>query len=368
MESPLRVAIVGCGAISGIYLSNAAKYRHLRLEICADVDAGRAQETAEQHGLTAMTVDEVLASDVDIVVNLTPPAFHSSLNRAILESGKHAYCEKPLGIDLEEGRSTVELAREKGLRIGCAPDTVLGAGISTARLALDDGWIGEPVGGTVFLLTHGPEGWHPNPGFYYERGGGPLFDMGPYYLSALVQLLGPVRRLSSFGKAFDEKRVATSAQHWGKELPVEVETSMAGVLEFHSGALVTAYFSFDVWKHQHNPIEIYGRKGSLRVPDPNTFGGPVELYRPDVGKKAAEWQQLPLVNPYAENSRYLGVADLAAAVQAGREARCNGEVGLHVLEIMSGFVQSAKSGSAVEMVSCPERPLAMPDGAPAGML
>lgn len=367
MTIPLRAGLIGCGAISGIYLKNASTYRHVQLELCADVDAGRAQRAAEEHGLTACTVEEVLASDVDIIINLTPPAYHAELNRKILEAGKHAYCEKPLATAFEEGRALVELARERGLLLGCAPDTVLGAGISTARRILDDGWIGEPVGGTVFLLSHGPESWHPNPGFYYQPGGGPHFDMGPYYLTALVQLLGPVKCLTAMGKAMDAVRLATSAEHWGKELPVEVETTMAGVLEFHCGALVTACFSFDVWKHQHKPIEIYGRKGSLRAPDPNSFGGPVEIFRADTGKQSP-WQEQALINPYVGNSRFLGVADLAAAVRDGRAARCNGDVALHVLEILCGLGESSRTGAVKELTTCPERPAAMPDGVPLGML
>ena len=366
-EEPMPVGIIGCGKISGIYLQNAPYFRHVRITACADVDEARARATAEEAGLKAMSVEDLLGSDVQIVLNLTPPEFHEALNRRILEAGKHAYCEKPLATKFEDGQATVALAKEKGLHIACAPDTVLGAGITTARRVLDEGWIGEPLGGSAFLLSHGPEGWHPNPGFFYQPGGGPLFDMGPYYLTTLVHLLGPVRRIQAIAKRFDNTRLATSPEIFGKKLPVDVDTCYFGTLEFAGGALVTANFSFDVWAHGHAPIEIYGREGSLAVPDPNTFGGPVRLLRKE-NRKEREWKELPLVTPYAANSRFLGVADLAAAIQEGRSCRANGELALHVLEVLCAYGASSESGKAIDITTQPELPARMPSGRPFGML
>lgn len=367
MSDPVKIGIIGCGKISGIYLKNAPYFQHVRLTACADVDLERARSVAEEAGLQAMSVEDLLTSDADIVLNLTPPEFHTEINRRILEAGKHAYCEKPLAINLEDGEATVALAKEKNLHVCCAPDTVLGAGITTARRAIDEGWIGEPVGGSAFMLSHGPEGWHPNPGFYYQKGGGPLFDMGPYYLTTLVHLLGPVRRVQAVAHRMDKVRMATSAHLFGKKLPVDVETSYCGSLAFAGGALVTANFSFDVWGHQHAPIEIYGREGSLGVPDPNTFGGAVRLFRPE-DRQDREWKELPLQTRYIENSRFLGVADLAAAILEGRTPRANGDIALHVLEVMCAYLTSSESGKAVDIASQPERPARMPTGRPFGMM
>ena len=367
MSEFVTVGIIGCGKISGIYLRNAPHFPHVKVVACADVDVERARNVADEAGLQAMSVEDLLASEVDVVLNLTPPEFHTEINRRILEAGKHAYCEKPLAIDLEDGKATVALAKEKNLHLCCAPDTVLGAGITTARRALDEGWIGEPVGGSAFMLSHGPEGWHPNPGFYYQKGGGPLFDMGPYYLTTLFHLLGPVRRVQAIARRMNKTRTATSPELFGKKLPVDVETSYCGTLEFAGGAIVTANFSFDVWGHRHAPIEIYGREGSLGVPDPNTFGGAVRLFRPE-DRNDREWKELPLQTRYIENSRFLGVADLAAAILEGRTPRANGEIGLHVLEVMCAYGTSSESGMAIEIETCPERPARMPTGRPFGMM
>ena len=360
-KNPVKIGIIGCGMISRAYTKNIPLFRQVELTACADLDPARARSLAEETGSRALSVKELLESEVEIVLNLTLPAVHDEVNRQIIEAGKHPYCEKPLGLDFEEARATCAIAEERGLLIGCPPDTVLGAGVSTARRVIDDGWIGQPTGGTAFMLGPGPERWHPNAGFYYLKGGGPLFDMGPYYLTSLIHLLGAVKAVSVRAIRSRDERLASSPELWGQRLPVETYTTYSGSLEFSSGAIVTIGFSFDVQRHGHSPIEIYGSEGSLKVPDPNGFGGPVEVYRPDANPDRA-WQDLPMVHGYSENSRFLGVADMAAAIREGRAPRCSGQLALHVLEIMTACEASEREQRTIALSSTVERPAPMPSG------
>ena len=248
--------------------------------------------------------------------------------------------------------------------VGCAPDTFLGAGLQTCRKIIDDNWIGRIVGGTAFMMGRGPEGWHPNPSFFYKKGAGPMFDMGPYYMTALVHLLGPAKKISAITSRARDERIITNDKQFGKMIEVEVPTHYAGVIEFHSGAVITVTISFDVKAHSHNPIELYGMEGSLKVPDPNTFGGPVELFTAANG----EWNQQTLSHPYADNSRGIGVADMASVIHKKRKNRTSGELAYHVLEMMLAFEKASNTGRTVSIKSKPSQPAAFPIGMVPGKL
>jgi predicted dehydrogenase len=361
----LGVGIIGCGNICGAYFSGCAKFRTVEVVACADINMDAAKKAADEHGVRAVTVDEMLAMDeVDIVVNLTIPSVHAEVSLRVLEAGKHVHCEKPLAVTLADGKRVIEMAAAKGLRVGCAPDTFLGAGYQTCRKLIDDGWIGRPLSGTAFMLGRGPEGWHPNPAFFYQVGGGPMFDLGPYYMTGLVHLLGPVKQVSAITSKGFEARTATCEEHFGESLPVEVPTHYSGTLVFHSGAVVTVGISFDVLRHGHWPVEIYGTDGSLQVPDPNTFGGPVRVYR----SGNEDWQEVAFSHGYSDNSRGIGVADMAQAIQSGRPHRCNGDLAYHVLEIMHAYERSSIEGKAVEIESTCDQPAAFPLGMLPGVL
>jgi predicted dehydrogenase len=363
---PAKIGVVGCGNISDIYFEAKKKFDILDIVACTDLDMERARAKAQKHGIPQVyTTSQLLADpEIDIVLNITIPKAHAEVALAAVEAGKSVYNEKPLTITREDGARLVQLAQQKGVRVGGAPDTFLGAGLQTCRKLIDDGVIGAPVVATAFMLCHGHESWHPSPEFYYEVGGGPMFDMGPYYLTALVSLLGPVRRVSGSARISFAERLITSQPKYGKRVTVETPTHVVGVLDFAAGAIGTLITSFDVWSHNLPRIEIYGSEGSLSVPDPNTFGGPVRVCRAG----ANEWSDIPLAFGYAENSRGLGVADMAHALQSGRSHRANGDMAFHVLDIMHAVHEASASGHYIELKSSCERPAAFPLGLPPRLL
>jgi predicted dehydrogenase len=359
MAGATRVGVIGCGNISGIYLTNCRKLPGLALVACADLDIGRARAKAVEHGIRAAAVDELLADpDIDLVINLTIPAVHAEVSMSALAAGKHVYTEKPLATRRADGAATLALAREKGLRVGSAPDTFLGGGLQTCRKLIDDGAIGEPVAAVAFMTGHGPEGWHPDPEFFYKPGAGPMFDMGPYYLTALVSLLGPITRVTGSARISFPERTIGSGPKQGQKIAVETPTHVAGVLDFAGGAVATLITSFDVWAANLPRIEIYGSEGSLSVPDPNTFGGPVRIRQ----AKDKEWRDVPLTHGYTENSRGLGVADMASAIRAGRPHRASGELAYHVLDVMAAFEEASTAGCHVAITSGPPQVEALPTG------
>lgn len=363
----VKVGIIGCGKISGIYFKNCRSFPMVEVAACADLDLERARAAAEEHGVPkACGVQELLDDPgIDIVINLTIPAAHAEVCLQAIHAGKHVYVEKPLAVTREEGRSILDAAKAKGVLVGSAPDTFLGGGIQTCVKLIEDGWIGTPVAATAFMLGRGHEHWHPDPEFYYAKGGGPMFDMGPYYLTALVAMLGPIRRIAGATKMSYPERTITSEKKFGKVIPVETPTHVAGVMDFHSGVIGTMITSFDVFGgHQLPRIEVYGSLGTLSVPDPNTFGGPVLLKRHD----AKEWKEIPLSHGYAENGRGLGVLDMAYAIRNGRPHRANGELAYHVLEAMHGFHDSSDEGKHYLMQSSCERPAPMPQQLIRGIL
>lgn len=354
----LRIGLIGAGKISNAYLSTVSRLGNLRLTAIADLDTERAVAAAATvPGARATNLDELYeADDVDLVLNLTIPAAHAEVAHAAIDAGKHVYGEKPLAATTGEARALLDAAANIGVRVGCAPDTVLGTGVQTARAALDAGDIGVPVAATAFMVSAGPERWHPDPEFFYRPGGGPLMDMGPYYLSTLVTLLGPVRRVVGMASAFRATRTIGKGLRAGTEFPVEVATHVTGVLEHHSGALSTLLMSFEVWAGALPRIEIYGTDGSLSVPDPNTFDGPVRLF----SSGAQDWEDLPVRGGYRGASRGYGIADLARAVAHGGPHRADGELAYHVLDVMESLLAAAESGGSVRVGSSCNRPAAVP--------
>jgi predicted dehydrogenase len=357
----LRVGLVGAGQISGAYLRTIPRLGNLRVTAIADLDAARAAAAAaEVPGARAAALDELYAAeDVDLVLNLTVPAAHAEVAHAAITAGKHVYGEKPLAATTAEARALLEAAHGAGVRVGCAPDTVLGTGVQTARAVLDAGEVGTPVAASAFMVTPGHERWHPAPEFYYRPGGGPLLDMGPYYLTALVTLLGPVRRVVGMAAASRATRVVGSGPRAGTRFPVEVATHVTGVLEHEGGALTTLLMSFDVWAGALPRIEVYGTGGSLSVPDPNGFDGDVRLFRAG----AEKWEPVPERGGYPGASRGFGVADLARALADGGPHRADGRLAYHVLDVMESLLAAAGSGDAVTVASTCERPAPVPAAA-----
>jgi predicted dehydrogenase len=356
MTKPIRIAVVGCGNISEIYFKNLTRSRAVSLIACADLDVARAQATAAKHKLPKSgSLEEILHNpEVDLILNLTTPDAHASVALAALEAGKHVYNEKPLALALEDAGQMLELARVKGLRVGGAPDTFLGGGLQTCRELIDAGAIGVPVAATAFMTTPGHERWHPNPAFYYQPGAGPMFDMGPYYLTALISLLGPVRSVAGQARVSFPERTITSQPKHGEKIAVNTPTHVSGLLEFEQGTQGTIITSFDVQGTHLPHLEIYGSEGSLSLPDPNTFGGPIKLLR----RGENTWQDMPITRPFTENSRGLGVIDMALGIREQQPHRASGELALHVLEVMYGFLQSSTQQRHIAMQSRCSRPAA----------
>ena len=359
--SKKNVGIVGVGNISGIYLKNLTTVFADRVELlgCADLVPQRAAEATAEYKLPKKyaSVDALIQDpDIDIVLNLTIPMAHHDVCLQAIKAGKHTYVEKPLSIKLEEGKALVDEAAKQGVRVGGAPDTFLGGGIQTCRKLIDDGVIGEPVAATAFLAGHGHESWHPDPEFYYKAGGGPMFDMGPYYLTALINLIGPVRRITGSTRITFPERTITSEPKNGTVINVDVPTHIAGVMDFRNGAVGTIITSFDVWAANLPRIEIYGTLGSLGVPDPNTFGGEIKVKR--AGDE--DWSAVEFSHGYTENSRGLGVADMASAIDEGRQHRASGDLTYHVLECMHGFHIASDTNKHYELQSEGTQPEALP--------
>ncbi|MEI6084644.1 MAG: Gfo/Idh/MocA family oxidoreductase [Verrucomicrobiota bacterium] len=363
MATNINVGIVGCGAISNAYFTGCKPYPNVKLAACADLDTARAAAKAQEHGIRSATVADLLRDpDIQIILNLTVPKVHAELNLAALNAGKHAYAEKPFGVNVAEGRQVLALAKQKKLRTGCAPDTFFGGGAQTARKLIDDGAIGQPVAGVAFMCCHGHESWHPSPEFYYEKGGGPMFDMGPYYLTALVNLLGPVKRVTGSTRVTFPTRTITSQPKAGKVVTVETPTHLTGTMDFVNGAVITIIQSFDMWRHSLPLLEVYGSEGSLSIPDPNGFGGPVKLAKP--GK---DWEEVSLTHRI-DLARGSGLADMAQGVATGRPHRASGELAFHVLDVMAAFEEASTTGKHININSTCERPAALPVGLALGEL
>ncbi|SEM95548.1 Predicted dehydrogenase [Loktanella fryxellensis] len=369
----LNVGLIGCGNISTAYLTLAPKYRNIQFIAVADMNEEGALAKAKEFGLKARTVSDLLASDdIDIIVNLTIPDAHYDVTKRILDAGKHAYTEKPLVLTLKQAKSLADLAAAKGLRIGSAPDTFLGGAHQQARHIVDDGGIGTVTSGTAHFMGPGMEMWHPNPDFFFKPGGGPVLDMGPYYITNLVQLLGPVKRVAAISSAAQTERTITSQPRAGETIPVQVATTIHALLAFESGATVTLNVSWDVKAHEHNNMELYGTNGVLFVPDPNHFGGVLRQSDAEgTVTEVPEWEHpfnvinwdLQKAIPRA-NYRTAGLADMAQGIVEDRPHRCALDLAVHVTDVMTSILKSGELGQFVDMTTTCDRPAALgPDAA-----
>jgi predicted dehydrogenase len=354
---PHRIGIVGLGFIARQYLDTLAGHPAVTVAAVADLDEARAAAVAaELPGARAVPVERLLAGpDVQTVLNLTTPAAHAEIALGAISQGKHVYSEKPLTATFPEARTVLDAAAAAGLSVGCAPDTVLGTGTQTARAAIDGGLIGRPLSASAVMVTPGHEHWHPNPDFYYQVGGGPLLDMGPYYLSALVQLLGPVRTVIGAASRLRHERVIGSGPRAGRPIRVEVDSHVSGVLEHAGGVLSTITTSFDGAVTTASPIEVHGEAGTLVVPDPNQFDGEVRLFELD-GRR---WRTLEPSAGYAAGGRGIGLLDQIAG-GAGHPPRAAGSLALHVLEAMTALLRSAAEGRRIELTTTVKRPPPVP--------
>lgn len=359
MENKVNVGIIGCGDISGAYIEGCRSFEIIDILGCADLLSKKAVDKAAEYKLPrAYSVDEMVADpDIEIIINLTTPDAHAEVSMLAIDGGKHVYSEKPLATNRRAGRRIIAAANDKGLLVGCAPDTFLGGGMQTCRKLIDDGWIGEVVGATAFMVSRGPESWHPNPAFFYQPGAGPLFDIAPYYLTALINLVGPVERVSSVTRASFSERTATSSERYGEKIKVEVPTFVAGLMNFVEGPVGSIILSFDIWYSQLPRIEIYGAEGTLNVPDPNTFGGTVRI------RQAGDNDWVVIQHTHSTSvSRGIGVADMAHALRGNRQHRANGEMAFHVLDIMRAFEESSDLGRHMIIESRCGRPNPLPVG------
>ncbi|GAC1393230.1 MAG: Gfo/Idh/MocA family oxidoreductase [Ktedonobacteraceae bacterium] len=365
-DAKVKIGIIGCGKISDVYFQAGRTFEILDIVACADLDRERAKAKATLHAIPYVySVEELLADpDIEIVVNLTIPKAHAEITLQVMQAGKSVYSEKPLAMNRRDGQKILTAAHTRGVRVGGAPDTFLGGGIQTCRKLIDDGEIGIPIAATAFMLAHGPESWHPDPDFYYQPGGGPLFDMGPYYLTALVNLIGPIRRVTASTHVTFPERTITSAPHFGEIIHVNTPTHIAGVMDFATGAVGTLITSFDVWSSALPSIEIYGTEGTLSVPDPNTFGGPVRLRR----AREKEWSTIPLTHSYSTQSRGIGVADMASAMRSKRLHRANEEITYHIVDVMQAFLESSVEGKHIMIASTCACPAPLPLGLVQGQI
>jgi predicted dehydrogenase len=367
MAKRAKIGLIGCGNIAETYLRLAPTFNNVEIVAVADIVPAAAKARAEQFSVRALPVDQLLKDDeIDAVVNLTIPDVHYDVTKSILSAGKHAYTEKPLALNAKDAAKLVKEADRRGLKLGSAPDTFLGAGYQTARKLLDKGAIGKVVGGTAYVMSHGMEHWHPNPAFFFRPGAGPVFDVGVYYITALVSLLGPVERVTAMASmATKDRLVSAEGPMKGKKVKVTTPTNINAIMAFGNGAQITLGASWDVWKHGHpNPIELYGLSGSMMVPDPNFFAGKiatsegggdfVEIDTAEAPFGAANW---PWSAPHSRaNYRMLGVSDLIDAARKNREPRCSGRLAAHVVEVMEAMLSSAGKGSSVAIKSRVERP------------
>ncbi|WP_299599399.1 Gfo/Idh/MocA family oxidoreductase [uncultured Tateyamaria sp.] len=358
------IGIIGCGNISTAYLTLAPLFKGLEVRAVADLNIEAANAQAVAFDVRAHTVEDLLAADdIDIVVNLTIPDAHFEVTRAILQAGKHAYSEKPIVLTQAQGEELRTLAAAQNLRIGSAPDTFLGGAHQTARAALDAGQIGDVVAGTAHVMSHGMEHWHPNPDFFFLPGAGPMLDIGPYYVTNLIQLLGPVRRVGALTTTPADTRTILSEPRRGEVIPVKTPTNIHALLDFHSGASITLSTSWDVWAHRHGHMELYGTSGSMFLPDPNWFSGEVEIVSAEGETTALETETHPFGIPNQENNgvakanyRTAGLADMAAAMNADRPHRCSLELALHAVDVMTSILEAGERGEMVTLTTTCERP------------
>ncbi len=360
----LGVGIIGCGNISAAYLRLAPTFKALEVRKVADVNMNAAMARAEEFGVKAVSVDDLLAADdIDVIVNLTIPDAHYPITKRILEAGKHAYSEKPLVLTLEQGEDLRRIATAKNLRVGSAPDTFMGGAHQLARAKIDDGAIGTVIAGSCHVMSHGMEHWHPNPDFFFLPGAGPVLDIGPYYVTNLIQLLGPVKRVAALATSATPTRTILSEPRKGEEIPVKTPTNIHALLDFANGATITFSASWDVWRHRHPNTELYGTEGSIFIPDPNFFGGEVEIAGRDGEIHPVEAWDHPFGVPNQDhaggakaNYRTAGLADMAQAIVEGRQHRCSLDLALHAVDVMTSILKSGESGRFIDLTTTCDRP------------
>ena len=356
VSAPVGVAVVGCGTISDEYLRNLTSFPDLHVLVCADLDLERAKVQAARYGVPGVgsTAQATAHPDVELVVNLTIPAAHADVAQQAVAAGKHVWNEKPLALDTTAGRALLEAAAAAGVRVGCAPDTVLGAGLQTARRLISSGAIGEPRSALTLMQDPGPERWHPDPEFLFRRGAGPLFDMGPYYLSTLATLFGPAEQVAALGRRSQPSRVIGAGPRAGTTFEVEVPTHVAALIGYAGGPAATVMLSFDSPLRRHGFVEITGTEATLSLPDPTRFGGDIRV-RP-TGRD--DWETVPAAGATA--GRGLGVLDMARAIRAGTAHRASGELALHVLDIMEAVARSITGGTFEPVATTFDTPDALP--------
>ena len=361
----MRVGIIGCGNISETYFECQNLFNNFNIVACADINIEAAKSSAEKYNVKAFSVDDILANDdIDVIINLTIPSAHKEIIMKSLNAGKHCFSEKPLAMNFNEGLEISELASSKNLYVGCAPDTFLGAAGQKARSLIEDKKIGDVVLGTFNLMSHGMEHWHPNPDFFFKPGAGPVFDVGVYYITQLVNLIGPIKSISSLSGTATPERTITSEPRNGEKIKVETPTTLMGTLEFHNNAKIQFFCSWDVWKHKHSTIELYGLEGSMIVPDPNFFSGDILI-----SHKEEDWQvinndkMLLGIPNKTDNSgdkianyRGIGLSDMIDAISHQRQSRCSLDLAVHVLEAMEGIIKSSDERVIYNMKTKPNQP------------
>lgn len=367
MKKTLGVGIIGCGNISSAYLRLAPLFRGIEMKACADINPEASKKQAKAFGVRSETVDDLLkAKDIDIIVNLTVPAAHFGVAKKIVQAGKHVYSEKPFVLSVKEGKQLTQLAAKKRVRIGSAPDTFLGGSHQLARHLIDAGKLGKITSGTCHVMGHGMEHWHPNPDFFYQPGAGPVLDIGPYYVTNLIQLLGPVKSVMARAITPQKTRTISSKPRRGEKVKVNTPTTIHSLLEFKSGALITMGTSWDVWQHKHSNMELYGADGTIHVPDPNFFGGAIEITKGNKPvKKLPKWDHpFAITNQESSNGavanyRTAGLADMAMAILERRPHRCAHDLALHAVDVMTSILKAGETGKSITLKTTCKRPAAL---------
>ena len=365
----MRVGIIGCGNISETYFNCQNIYNNFKVIACSDIDIDFAKKSAEKFNVKAQSVEDLLSnSEIDLIINLTIPSAHKEVIINSLNAGKHCFSEKPLAINFNEGKEIHELSKQKKLYVGCAPDTFLGAAGQRARQLLENKEIGEVVLGTFNIMSHGMEHWHPNPDFFFKPGAGPVFDLGVYYLTQLLNLIGPVKSVSSISATATSERLITSQPRSGEKIKVETPTTLMGTLEFQNNTKIQFFCSWDVWKHKHSTIELYGLEGSMIIPDPNFFSGDIHISNKEQDWKIVNNDNMLLGIPNKEdngvkiaNYRGIGLAEMIDAIKNQRQSRCSLDLAIHALEVMEGILKSANSKEVYNLKTKPSQPKYLDD-------
>tara|TARA_B100000029_G_scaffold394174_1_gene391618 strand:+ start:248 stop:1375 length:1128 start_codon:yes stop_codon:yes gene_type:complete len=362
----MRVGIIGCGNISETYFESQILFNNFNIIACSDINFEVAKKSAEKYNIKALSVEEILSSqEVDLIINLTIPSAHKEIIIKSLNAGKHCFSEKPLAINLKEGMEIFELANLRKLYVGSAPDTFLGAAGQKARKIIEEDQIGNIVLGTFNLMSHGMEDWHPNPDFFFKRGAGPVFDVGIYYITQLINLLGPVKSVNAISTTPETQRTITSEERYGEKILVETPTTFLGSLNFHNSTIIQFFCSWDVWNHKHANIELYGNKGSLILPDPNYFSGDILISKRDQNWEGINNDKMLLGIPNKEdlgsgkmvaNYRGVGLSDMIQSITSNKLPRCSIDLSLHVLDVMEGILYSSKNSSIYLTKTSCEKP------------